>query len=65
MNIDDIKLLDVSKTFLDDTPLGKDPDNVSKICQTYHKLLLSRELPNGEHMNLEYGKNGYKVRSGS
>ena len=58
MNLDNIKLVDVSKTFLSDTPEGKDPDKASKLCQTYHKLLWSRQLPNGEFMNLEYGKSG-------
>ena len=58
MKIVDIKQIDVTSTFLDDTPDGRDPDKSSKLCQTYHKLLWSRQLPNGEYMNLEYGKNG-------
>jgi len=55
---DDIKYVDVYNTFLDDTPYGKDPDKDSKLCQTYHKLVWSRQLPNGEYMDLECGKNG-------
>lgn len=58
MYIVNIKQIDVNETFLDDTPDGKDPDKSSKLCQTYHKLLWSRKLPNGEYINLEYGKNG-------
>ncbi len=53
-----IKDINVYSTFLDDTPSGKDPDKESRLCQTYHKLLWSRVLPNGEYMDLQFGKNG-------
>lgn len=35
---------------------GADPDAVSKTLQTYHQILWSKPLPNGEHMNLTSGK---------
>lgn len=35
---------------------GNDPDSYSKTLQVYHKLLWSKELPNGQEMNLEIGK---------
>lgn len=34
---------------------GSDPDAVSKTLQLYHSLLWSRQLPNGEMMNLSVG----------
>ena len=59
MFINNIEQVDVSKSFLDDTPYGKYPDKDSKLCQTYHKLVWSKKLPNGELMNFEYGKGAY------
>ena len=34
---------------------GSDPDNASPTLQEYHRLLWSRQLPNGEHMRLNAG----------
>lgn len=63
-----MKALDVDFDFTSDTPgywdefwtrrnglgLGKlDPDTFSPTLREYHKILWSRELPNGEHMVLE------------
>lgn len=65
--------IDVHFSFTSDTPnyynnfwknnygmgLGSnDPDSKSKTLRLYHKLLWSKKLPNGEQMNLEYGKAG-------
>ena len=39
---------------------GNDPDSASLILKKYHKLLWSKELPDGRLFNLEYTpKNGY------
>ena len=45
--------------FWDDEVLGgfgNDPDSMSKTLQLYHKILWSRQLPNGEIMNLKIGR---------
>lgn len=34
---------------------GSDPDTRSKTLQKYHKILWSKELPNGEYMDLKIG----------
>jgi len=34
---------------------GSDPDSSSRTLQEYHRILWSRELPNGEKMNLKSG----------
>ncbi len=34
-----------------------DPDNASPTLKAYHQLLWSKQLPNGEFMALETGKN--------
>ncbi|MBO7418934.1 MAG: hypothetical protein J6U14_08385 [Bacteroidaceae bacterium] len=38
---------------------GKDPDYASKTLRSYHQLLWSKQLPNGQFMKLEVAKNGY------
>ncbi len=38
---------------------GSDPDSVSTTLQRYHSILWSRELPNGETMDLQIGKGPY------
>ena len=62
-------MIDINFDFTSDTPgywdrfweasdIGvskADPDSASKILQKYHQSLWSRELPNGEVMNLEIG----------
>ena len=35
---------------------GADPDKDSPTLREYHRLLWSKELPNGETMNLQKGK---------
>ena len=34
----------------------KDPDSCSQTMKQYHQILWSKPLPNGENMNLEFGK---------
>lgn len=63
-------MIDVSFDFTTDTPAywegfwerknglgvgGADPDNASPTLQEYHRVLWSRELPNGEKMELKKG----------
>lgn len=36
-----------------------DPDSLSKTLQSYHKYLWSKQLPNGDYMNLEAGSGAY------
>jgi len=43
----DSSAVDTSFCFLDDTPVGKDPDSHSPALRRYHKLLWSRALPDG------------------
>lgn len=35
---------------------GSDPDAKSPMARRYHQLLWSRQLPNGDHMELEDGR---------
>lgn len=64
-------MIDVDYDFTSDTPgywegfwennggLGgskMDPDSMSKTLQKYHQVLWSRELPDGEKMNLQIGE---------
>ena len=46
-------MIDISYDFRTDTPKGKDPDKYSKTLKRYHQILWSKELPNGEVMQLE------------
>lgn len=70
MKFDENKLFDVNFDFTSDTPhywdncwevdpiLGtfyNDPDSASKTLQHYHKLLWSKQLPNGDFLNLKTG----------
>lgn len=52
-------MIDVTYDFRQDTPKGKDPDKYSQTLKTYHQLLWSKELPNGEVMDLKKGKGLY------
>lgn len=57
-------MIDVTFDFTTDTPhfwekKGKDPDTDSPTLKRYHQLLWSKELPNGEVMNLESKKPPY------
>ena len=39
--------IDINFNFYSDTPKGKDPDSYSPTLRNYHKILWSKELPNG------------------
>lgn len=52
-------MIDTTFDFRSDTPVGKDPDKYSKTLKSYHQLLWSKPLPNGEEMKLEKGKGLY------
>lgn len=49
----DKDMIDVTFDFRTDTPKGHDPDKYSKTLKKYHQTLWSKELPNGEVMDLE------------
>ena len=66
-----MSIVDITFDFTTDTPYywdrfwernnglgagGNDPDVLSKTLQKYHQVLWSKELPNGETMNLSIGK---------
>ena len=46
--------IDVTFDFRRDTPEGKDPDSHSNTLRQYHKLLWSKQLPNGSEFTLEF-----------
>lgn len=52
-------MIDTTFDFRSDTPSGKDPDKYSKTLKSYHQLLWSKPLPNGEVMKLSKGKGLY------
>jgi len=52
-------MLDTTFDFRTDTPKGKDPDKYSKTLKKYHQALWSKELPNGEKMNLMISADPY------
>jgi hypothetical protein len=41
---------------------GSDPDAKSPMARRYHQLLWSRQLPNGDHMEMEDGRSHYYLR---
>ncbi len=45
--------INVSFNFNADTPYGKDPDTYSHSLHSYHRVLWTRKLPNGEKFNLK------------
>jgi len=57
---DDRVNLDFEFKFYTDTPLGKDPDSHSATLRRYHKILWSKDLPNGTKFELvDAYPNGY------
>lgn len=52
-------MIDITYDFRSDTPKGKDPDTYSPTLNNYHRILWSKELPNGEVMDLSSGKPPY------
>ena len=49
-------IIDISFDVFSDTPDGKDPDSYSPTLRRYHKLLWSKQLPNGEYFDLNLDK---------
>ncbi len=45
--------IDINFNFYSDTPKGKDPDSHSPTLRSYHKILWSKELPNGSLFKLD------------
>ena len=45
--------IDINFNFYSDTPKGKDPDSYSPTLRSYHRILWSRELPNGSLFKLD------------
>jgi hypothetical protein len=45
-------IIDITFDVYSDTPLGKDPDKYSPTLRRYHKLLWSKQLPNGFRFDL-------------
>ncbi|MDA9694070.1 hypothetical protein N9U71_01380 [Candidatus Pelagibacter sp.] len=45
--------IDINFNFYSDTPKGKDPDSYSSTLRNYHRILWSRELPNGSLFKLD------------
>lgn len=56
MNLTDIDIFFDAQT----DSFGKDPDSASKTLKTYHQLLWSKPLPNGEELKLEMEKGNLK-----
>ena len=48
-------MIDITFDFRSDSR-GKDPDGFSPTLNAYHKALWSKELPNGEVMELQSGR---------
>ena len=46
-------MIDITFDFRSDTPSGKDPDTFSPTLRSYHQLLWSKPLPNGELFQLD------------
>lgn len=44
--------IDINFDFRSDTPSGKDPDSFSPMLRKYHKILWSKQLPNGKQFTL-------------
>ncbi len=49
-------VVDTSFNFTTDTPPGLDPDRWSPTLHRYHQVLWGRDLPNGQHFQLEDGR---------
>lgn len=54
----ELKNIDISFDVQSDSH-GKDPDSASETLKTYHQLLWSKQLPNGESFDLIKGKGYY------
>ena len=54
-------MIDITFDFRTDAR-GKDPDAYSPTLNAYHKILWSKELPNGEKMDLQSGRAPYALK---
>lgn len=60
----DGRLIDTTFDFQTDTPPGEDPDEFSDTLHRYHRILWSRELPDGTRFDLADGRpKGYLVHA--
>jgi hypothetical protein len=50
------KFIDTTFDFRADTPVGKDPDQLSPTLRSYHKQLWCKPLPNGVLFELDDSK---------
>ena len=48
-------MIDITFDFRSDSK-GRDPDTYSPMRNAYHKMVWSKELPNGEVMDLKSGR---------
>ena len=48
-------MIDITFDFRSDSK-GRDPDTYSPMINAYHKILWSKELPNGEVMDFQSGR---------
>ena len=46
-------IFDIIFDVFSDTPKGRDPDSYSPTLRSYHKILWSKDLPNGVRFNLD------------
>ena len=46
-------IIDINFDVYSDTPKGRDPDSYSPTLRSYHKILWSKDLPNGVRFNLD------------
>ncbi|WP_196776883.1 DUF6994 family protein [Haloechinothrix halophila] len=57
-------MIDTRYDFQTDTPAGRDPDSYSDTLHRYHRVLWSKELPDGTRFDLEDGRpESYLVHS--
>lgn len=54
-------MIDITFDFRSDSK-GKDPDGYSPTLNAYHRALWSKELPNGEVMELQSGRPPYAMK---
>ena len=54
-------MIDITFDFRSDAR-GKDPDAYSPTLNAYHRILWSKELPNGEVMELQSGRAPYALK---
>jgi len=48
-----VTIIDINFDVYSDTPKGRDPDSYSPTLRSYHKILWSKDLPNGVRFDLD------------